>query len=226
MTTFQPDVDAVTRAMETRAAEMGEVNVQTIAQTYATTVEDLWDAVTNPERLPRWFAPVRGDLELGGRYQVEGNAGGTIETCEPPRRFSVTWEFGEQTSWVAVTVGPDGDGARLELEHSAVLDPTDEEQVTFWETYGPGAGGVGWDLAFLGLGLHLGSGATMDPAAAEAWPTSPEGVAYVTACSQRWGEVNVAAGTPREDAQAAAARTTAFYTGQPDPTAGNDRPAG
>jgi len=29
-----------------------------LARNYATTVEDLWDAVTNAERIPRWFLPV------------------------------------------------------------------------------------------------------------------------------------------------------------------------
>lgn len=223
MTRFEPDPQAVTRTQETRTPEShtsgeGELSVQTIAQTYATTVADLWDAVTNPERLPRWFAPVEGDLKLGGRYQVEGNAGGTIETCEPPHEFRATWEFNEQVSWVAVTIRPDGDGARLELQHSAVVDPANQEQVTFWETYGPGAAGVGWDLAFLGLGQHLAGGAAMDPAQAEAWSTSEEGIAYITACSRAWGEAHVAAGASQEEADAAVAHTTAFYTGQPEPT--------
>ena len=35
-------------------------------RTYATTCEDLWSAVTEPERLARWFAPVSGDLAVGG----------------------------------------------------------------------------------------------------------------------------------------------------------------
>ena len=31
-------------------------------------IDDVWDACTNPERIPRWFLPVSGDLRLGGRY--------------------------------------------------------------------------------------------------------------------------------------------------------------
>ena len=31
---------------------------------------DLWEALTSAERIPRWFAPVSGDLRLGGRFQV------------------------------------------------------------------------------------------------------------------------------------------------------------
>ena len=46
----------------------------TMSRNYSTTLEDLWDAITNTQRIPRWFAPVSGELQLGGRYQVEGNA--------------------------------------------------------------------------------------------------------------------------------------------------------
>ena len=79
----------------------------TLARSYETTVADLWDAVTNGERIPRWFVPITGDLKLGGRYQLEGNAGGTITTCEPPTRLAVTWEFAGDVSWVDVEVAAD-----------------------------------------------------------------------------------------------------------------------
>ena len=45
-------------------------------------IEDVWDALTNPERIGRWFLPISGDYRLGGRYQFEGNAGGEIVACE------------------------------------------------------------------------------------------------------------------------------------------------
>ena len=57
---------------------------------YPTTVEDLWEAITVPERIARWFLPVEGDLKLGGRYQLKGNAGGTITRCEPPQALDLT----------------------------------------------------------------------------------------------------------------------------------------
>ena len=65
-------------------------------------IEDLWDVLTNAERIPRWFLPISGELELGGRYQLEGNAGGVITACEPPLHFTVTWEFGRDVSWAEV----------------------------------------------------------------------------------------------------------------------------
>src|SRR5215217_1672578 len=111
-------IGAVARAVEHRTRDDREVRVVIAGRTYDTTVEDLWDALTSKERIPRWFLPVSGDLQLGGRYQFEGNAGGTITTCDPPRHVAVTWEFGGQVSWVDVRLEPTADGrAHLELEH-------------------------------------------------------------------------------------------------------------
>ncbi|NED57183.1 polyketide cyclase, partial [Micromonospora aurantiaca] len=90
-------INAVRRTVGERVLEAGTARTSTISQVYDTDVEDLWDAVTNPERIPRWFLPISGDLRLGGRYQLEGNAGGTIETCDPPKGYSATWEYGGQT---------------------------------------------------------------------------------------------------------------------------------
>ena len=55
------------------------------SRSYDTDIDDLWEAITNAERIPRWFLPITGELRLGGRYQLQGNAGGTITACEPPR---------------------------------------------------------------------------------------------------------------------------------------------
>jgi hypothetical protein len=85
---------------------------------------------------------------------------------------------------------------------------------------GVGAVGVGWDLAIMGLARHLETGAAYDPQAAlEAWPTSPEGKAFVSGSSEGWAQASIAAGTDAAAAQAAAGRTTAFYTGESAPSA-------
>jgi uncharacterized protein YndB with AHSA1/START domain len=178
---------------------------------YDTDIDDLWDALTNAERIPRWFLPISGELRLGGRYQFQGNAGGEITGCEPPRRLSVTWEFGGGVSWLTVTLKDDPKGGtNLQLEHMAHVEGD------FWDRFGPGAVGVGWDLGLMGLANHLASGAAVDPAAAFAWQASAEGKAFMRESSEAWGQASVAAGTDEAAARAAAARTTAFYTGEPE----------
>jgi uncharacterized protein YndB with AHSA1/START domain len=175
-------------------------------------VQDVWDALTDPERIPRWFLPIEGDLRVGGRYQLKGNAGGAIEACDPPRSFSTTWEYNDAVSWLTVTLeAKDTGGTRFVLEHFALAD--DERAQEFWDQYGPGAVGVGWDGAVLGLTLYL---QTREPNTdAEAWSMSEEGKRFSALSSEAWGEAAVSWGADPEWARGAVARTTAFYTGVP-----------
>src|SRR5690606_4554170 len=98
---------------------------------------ELWNALTDPERIPRWFLPVTGELRPGGRYRFEGNASGTVLNCEAPHSFAITWEMMGSPSWVTVTLTPVSHGTELELVHEAHVP---EE---FWSLYGPGAVGIG-----------------------------------------------------------------------------------
>lgn len=205
-------INAVQRQVGTRTLEAGEARTVTISQTYPSTLDDVWDACTSAERISRWFLPVTGDLRLGGRYQLEGNAGGTIERCEPPHSFAATWEFAGQVSWIEVRLSAtDDDHTRLEIEHIAHVDE-------HWAEFGPGAVGIGWEMGLMGLALHLRSGAPNDPAEGQAWMVSAEGVEFVTLSSRRWSEAHIAAGEDPAAAQAAADRTTAAYTAAPPET--------
>ena len=203
-------ISAVRRTLGERVIEGKEARVLTISQVYDTDVDDLWDACTNPERIPRWFLPVSGELRLGGKYQLEGNAGGTVERCDPPKSFAATWEMNGGVSWIEVRLTPEGSGTRFELEHVAHVDD-------HWDQFGPGAVGIGWDSALVGLVLHLAApGTTVDPQAAMAWMMSPEGIRFMTASNEAWYEADVAAGADPAKARVAADRTLAAYTTPPE----------
>ena len=58
------EINAVRRQVGRRVLEAGEAHTVTISRSYAATVDDVWDACTNPERIPRWFLPVSGDLRV------------------------------------------------------------------------------------------------------------------------------------------------------------------
>jgi uncharacterized protein YndB with AHSA1/START domain len=182
------------------------------SRVYDTDPADLWDALTNAERIRRWFLPVSGDLKLGGRYQFEGNAGGTITECKPPKRIAATWEFpGGGVSWVVLTLTAEGDKTRLELDHRAPLHPMAAH-------YGPGAVGVGWDLGFYGLALHVANpSAKNSPEASATFHTTPEGREAIRVSSDGWGAADIAGGAPRDAALAAAENTRKFYTGEAPP---------
>lgn len=200
-------IGAVNRQVASRDLDGKPVRVTTSTRTYPTTPEDLWDAVTSAERIPRWFMPISGDLRLGGRYQLEGNAGGEILVCDPPRHLRITWEFGGQVSWVEVRIDAHESGARLALEHASPVDDGS------WKQFGPGAAGVGWDLAIVGLTQHVSGGVIAGPDAGMKWMMSENGLQYVRASSEAWGRAWIESGIDAADAPAAIARTTAFYTG-------------
>ena len=209
MIDVKEQISEVRRTIGSRVLEAGEARVMTISQAYDTDVDDLWDVVTNPDRIPRWFLPISGELREGGKYQFEGNAGGTITTCDRPRRVAATWEFNGGISWVEVRISSESDSrARFELEHVAHVE--DEH----WEQYGPGAVGLGWDSAFWGLANHLTApGAPITPEAAMEWMTSPDGVLFLRLSSDAWAEADIAFGTEPSRARTQAVNTFKAYTG-------------
>jgi uncharacterized protein YndB with AHSA1/START domain len=207
MIDVEQQINSVRRSVGSRVLEAGEARSVTISRVYEAPIDEAWDACTNPDRIPRWFLPVSGDLRLGGRYQLEGNAGGLIERCDRPHFFAATWEFGGAVSWIEVRLSSEPDGrTRLELEHIAHVDD-------HWAQFGPGAVGVGWDLTMLGLATHLSSGQAVNQQESAAWVGSAEGRTFIALSSRRWGEADMAAGADPTAAEAAAARTEAAYSG-------------
>ena len=208
-------INAVRREVGTRVLEAGEARTVTISRTYSAAIEDLWDACTNAERIPRWYLPVSGDLRPGGRYQLEGNAGGTIERCDPPKSFFATWEFGGEVSWIEVRLTAEtAGGTRLEIEHIAHVG--DER----WAEFGPGAVGIGWDMVIMGLSLYLSGRPAVSPENSAAWAAAEEGKRFMELSGERWCEAHIASGGGEAEARAMAGRTIAAYTGVPDEPSG------
>jgi uncharacterized protein YndB with AHSA1/START domain len=203
-------INTVQRKVGTRVLEAGEARTVTISRTYVAAVEDVWDACTNAERIPRWFLPVSGDLRLGGHYQLAGNAGGTIEQCDPPRSFFATWEYGGDVSWIEVRLAAeDTGGTRLEIEHIASVG--DKR----WAEFGPGAVGIGWELAILGLSQHMSGSPAVDPRNSAAWTASADGKRFMRLSGDRWCEAHIASGEDEAEARGMAQRTIAAYTTPP-----------
>jgi uncharacterized protein YndB with AHSA1/START domain len=205
------EVEAVHREVDDRQMPAGAGRVVRLRRDYDAPIEDVWDAITDPARIQRWFLPVSGDLRLGGSYQLEGNAGGDIVRCEPPHVLAVTWFFGPKTegdvSVVEVRLTEDSGATMLVLDHAATVPPDR------WSEFGPGAVGVGWDLALLGLAWHLDGQETPNH---EEFETSPEARRYMTESSEAWGVAFAASGAPDDDVKRAVANTTAFYAPPPE----------
>jgi len=179
---------------------------------YDTNADDLWDALTSPERIPRWFLPISGELRAGGQFQLEGHAGGKVTRCEPPAAFDATWQYGDNISWITIRIKPENNGVRLTLDHIMLKD---EEGEAHWKLYGPGATGVGWELSFLALNYHLANnGAAIDATENEAWLGSDAGKAFISKSAKGWGDAHVASGESEDTARDMAALTARFYTGE------------
>jgi len=99
---------------------------------FATDIDDLWSALTEPRRLARWIAEVDGDLRPGGefhRVSADGESTGRVDVCEPPRRLLVTMRDSdprpgqpEQTE-IEATLTADGDGTILVVEERGLPLP-------------------------------------------------------------------------------------------------------
>lgn len=128
-------------------------------EVYATDRDDLWDAVTSPERLARWMARYTGELRLGGRWEVasddDGPWGrGEVIACDPPAGFVTTWHAtGEEPTELTVRLESVPEGTRLVLDHAGV-------QSLF---YGPG-----WQTYLERLATHVADPAA-DPGGEDAW---------------------------------------------------------
>lgn len=153
------------RELGRRPTADGDARYLLIRRHYDAPVADVWDACTDPDRIGRWLMPVTGDLRLGGAYQLEGNAGGKILRCEPPRLLVATWFFGEpnpgDSSVVELRLSPNENGGTLlELDHAAIFDMPDEVWLA-----NIGDFGAGWDSVMTALANHLqGDAAAAQPA--------------------------------------------------------------
>ncbi|PQZ94940.1 ATPase [Arthrobacter sp. MYb227] len=204
-------IGAIDRSVSFRSMEDGSETVSVLARRrYKSDPEDLWDALTNPERIPRWFLPISGELREGGTFQLEGNAGGRILECLPPSRLKVT--FGGDSSLVELrlTAGASGTTS-LELEHTVPLAMAQSGAGALWV-------GPGWDGMFLALGLFVDGIVSEDPAAAA---LSPEALAFSERSVRVWAETVRESGTatPEQLAEALAISLAQFAPGTSDPAA-------
>ena len=102
----------------------GETFAVRFEREYPTTPQDLWDAVTAPDRVERWLAPVTGDPRPGGEVVLrfpDGDVTLRVTRCEPPHALAVEWvhpQPGVAPSLVTADLTAAGDRCRLVLEHS------------------------------------------------------------------------------------------------------------
>ena len=129
-----------------------------IEDRYDTTIDDLWSAITDPDRLARWFGEVDGELSQRGEFRVHiadaGDRTGQVEACEPPQRLVVTTRETDESYrrgqgvppfdavW-EITLTADGDRTILVIEVKGM--PL--EKIAFF--------GAGWQIHAENLAAYL-----------------------------------------------------------------------
>jgi len=129
-----------------------------IEDRYDTDIDDLWSAITDPDRLARWFGEVAGELSPGGEFRVHiADAGariGRVEACDAPQRLLVTTRETDESyrrgqgvppfdaTW-DITLTADGDQTALVIEVTGM--PLDK--IAFF--------GAGWQIHAESLAAYL-----------------------------------------------------------------------
>jgi uncharacterized protein YndB with AHSA1/START domain len=184
-------------AVQREVSRTGETVTVLMRRSYRAEPAEVWDALTDPERMKRWFMPVSGNLAVGGTFQLEGNAGGEVLECEPPKRFKVT--FGGPNSLLELRLLPGADAStELELEHSMSEAPAPGGSGALWV-------GPGWDGGLLGLDLYV-TGEIPEDADPVEMANSAEVVSYNEQSVRAWIEAIRASGTTSEEDLASAAK--------------------
>lgn len=130
---------------------------------YETDIDDLWAALTDPQRLARWYGKVEGDLRVGGEFTATvfgsgWDGRGRIDACDPPRQLLVTmWEEEGAEGVVAAELVTDGDDTILVIERRDI--PLDQLY----------AYGAGWQAHVEDLGAHL-AGQDCSDWPGDSWP--------------------------------------------------------
>ena len=141
------DTRANTRVVGTVRSVDGRGAVR-MEDRYDTDIDDLWSALTDPQRLGRWIADVDGDLCLGGEFRASFTSGwegpGRVDVCDPRRHLMVTMSPGQgDETVIEAELVADGEQTYLVIEERGL--PLDELA----------AHGAGWQAHVEDLAAHL-----------------------------------------------------------------------
>lgn len=143
MTTDTEDLTRTHHELRRRQIAAGEARCAIFRRTYDAAIEDVWDACTNPERLRRWYAPVEGDLRVGGSFTQGDFGSGRVLRCEPPRVLTVALGGGDPAPdeiELRLYRGEDATTTVLEFEHATTLDTHEIGGQVFDAVYCMGGG--------------------------------------------------------------------------------------
>ncbi|WP_168211449.1 SRPBCC family protein [Actinosynnema sp. ALI-1.44] len=135
--------------------EAGDAETLVMRRRYRASIEDVWDACTDPRRLAKFFMKPVGDFNVDGKFEFEGNAHGEVLRCEPPELLRFSWIYGSSDrDEVEIRLSPEGaETTVLELEHASTTKLADsllnDPETGMWGR------GTGWELGLIAMEAHL-----------------------------------------------------------------------
>ncbi|WP_113718146.1 SRPBCC domain-containing protein [Arthrobacter dokdonensis] len=105
------------------------VGIVTVTTECSTSLDDLWEAITAPERLARWFGQIQPKDDDAAMYDASLSTGWSgiirVDLCEPPRVIRATFvDETEPPTVVSAVLAATGNGSQLTIEERGL--PTDD----------------------------------------------------------------------------------------------------
>lgn len=146
-------VDQTERELGRRTIGAGDAHSAIMRRVYSAPIDEVWSAITDPERINRFFLPVSGDLREGGHFSIEMNADGEILKCDPPHLLRLSWSSSQSAApdEVEIRLTEVKGGTQLELEHASVraVFVSSDPKTGEWGI------GAGWEPPLKYLGKYL-----------------------------------------------------------------------
>ena len=143
-------LQAVVRGLTTVERDGKPARRLTAERAYPAAVEEVWDALTSPERVPRWMGgAVTGDLSARRSLPDRGQ-----------RRRRGARVRAADRALAHLGVRRRGELGRRHPRRRGGADPAPPGAhrcvpKEFWDQFGPGAVGIGWEMMLWGLHEHL-----------------------------------------------------------------------
>jgi uncharacterized protein YndB with AHSA1/START domain len=115
---------------------LGVVHLEDV---YATDIDDLWSAITTPDRVKRWIAEIQGDTTVGNWFPASftSNWDGKlrVDVCEAPHHLRVSATDGETATIMEAWLTSEGDGTRLVVEERGLVLEDVAYHGSGWQTH-------------------------------------------------------------------------------------------
>jgi uncharacterized protein YndB with AHSA1/START domain len=178
-------------------------------------LDEIWGALVKPEKLALWLRPVSGKLSKGGQVTLGDMGQAQVHTCEPKRRLVVTLKraFGEQTVDVALSEQGKGKTKTRQLRVKVTARISDLPEGS-WQTHGPAAVAMGWELVCGALLDYLDAPKEARPdGATAALANSVQGKVMAEMGHAEWLALARAKGHQVMDTVMPAPNLLSYYTG-------------